>query len=270
MKFLVILLVPILSYAQSKFSPIIDDEKLQIESSSRTVFIRSYQSSDTNSAVRSTGIILKGGYILTNEHVLRPHIKGSKVAFHIYTNGKKSFHKFDDLSLLGCDNENDICLLKTDKDYGDAFFSLESPSFRQISQDKPVGLFKEETIFFNGFCDELPRMARAKYVDFTSTAYEKISHQSRTYHTSAIHFASPEGKRIACAGDSGGPLFDNNLYLYGMVRDTVTVDGVDKNLAVPVNVLRKFFTTTKDSSKRDKIKTITSFSELDTIFKKTN
>src|SRR5690606_3289641 len=128
--------------------------------------------------------------------------------------------------------------------------------------------FKEEAIYFNGFCNELPRMAKAKYVGFTSTAYEKISHQSRTNHTSAIRFSSPSGGKIACAGDSGGPLFDNNLSLYGMVRDTVTVDGVEKNLAVPVNVIRDFFNSIKDSANKDRIKTITSFSELDTIFGK--
>lgn len=273
MKVLILIttLLPFLAFSQTTFSPITDEAKLKIESMKRTVFIRGFLSADRKDPPRSTGIILKDGYIITNEHVLRPHLNGRKVAFHIFTYGKKSFHKFEEVYLLGCDIENDICLLKTDRDYGDSFFSLEPPSFRTISKDKPVGLYKDEMIFFNGFCNEFSKMTKGKYVTYTDTAYEWNEHKTRTNSTTAVQFSLENGGSVACGGDSGGPLFDYNLYLYGMVRDSVFFepDKTIKNFAVPINIIRDFVKKTKSSSQKNKIQTINSFEELDTIFKAT-
>jgi hypothetical protein len=38
-------------------------------------------------------------------------------------------------------------------------------------------------------------------------------------------------------GDSGGPIFDNQLYLYGIVRDTVAKN---KDYGVPIYIIKKF------------------------------
>lgn len=256
------------AFAQTSFKTIVDEDVLKKESMARTVFIRMFSSSDTSAPIKGSGIILGDGYLLTNEHVLRPHLDQKKVAFHIFTHGKRILHKFEDVSILGCDKANDICLMKTSGKYNDSFFTFESPSFRTVTPDKPVGLFKDETIYFNGFCSEFPEMKKAKYVDLTTSAYEvKVAGlENRNVNTSAINFSSTAGDGIACGGDSGGPLFDANLYLYGMVRDSITFNNKKKNYAVPVSVLREFFKKTKDQPAQDKITTITDFSELESIF----
>lgn len=257
------------AFAQTSFKTIVDDSILKKESMARTVFIRMFTSADTSAPVKASGIILEKGYLLTNEHVLRPHLEGKKVAFHIFTHGKRILHKFENIRILGCDKANDICLLKTDAAYNDSWFSFESPSFRTITTDKPVGLFKDETIYFNGFCSEFPETKKAKYNELTSSAYEtKIAGlENRSVNTTAINFSSVSGDGIACGGDSGGPLFDANLYLYGMVRDSVLADYKKKNYAVPVSVLRDFFKKTKDNQSVDTLKTIMDFSELGNMFK---
>jgi S1-C subfamily serine protease len=264
-----LLMVSGLAFAQTSFKTIVDDSILKKESMARTVFIRMYSSADTSAPIKGSGIILQDGHLLTNEHVLRPHLEGKKVAFHIFTHGKRILHKFDQIKVLGCDKANDICLLKTAGNYQDSYFTFESPSFRTITPEKPIGLFKDEKIFFNGFCSEFPETKKAKYIDLTSSAYEvKVSGlENRNVNTTAINFSSESGDGIACGGDSGGPLFDSNLYLYGMVRDSITTDNKKKNYAVPVSVLRDFFKKTKDSATDDKLTTIMDFSELGTIFK---
>jgi S1-C subfamily serine protease len=261
-------LIASFAFSQTAISPLIDTEKLSRESLARSVFIRAFLSKDTTSPVKSTGIILKGGFIITNEHVMRPHLDGKKVAFHIFTNGKRGIHKFENVMILGCDHENDICLLKTENDYGDSFFSLEAPPFRTLGPDKPVGLFKDEAIQYNGFCKDFPKMTKVKYVGYTESAYENIGFQKRKSTTAAIQFAGETGQSIACGGDSGGPLFDQYLYLYGMVRDSITDSShFRKNYAIPATVIREFVSNTKNSESKNQIKTIMSFSELETIFK---
>lgn len=254
--------------AQTSFKTIVDEPVLKKEAMARTVFIRMFSSADTSAPVKGSGIILADGYLLTNEHVLRPHLEGKKVVYHIFTHGKRLLHKFENISILGCDKANDICLMKTEGKYNDSFFTFESPSFRKITPEKPVGLFKDETIYFNGFCSEFPEMRKARYVDLTTSAYEvKVSGlENRNVNTSAINFSSTTGDGIACGGDSGGPLFDANLYLYGMVRDSITLDNKKKNYAVPVSVLREFFKKTKDRPAQSKMTTITDFSDLEEIF----
>lgn len=258
-----------LSYAQTSFKTIVDESSLKKEAFARTVFIRTYLKADTSNPIKATGVILKDGYLLTNEHVMRPHLEGKKTAFHIYTHGKRLVHKFEDVSVIGCDKNNDLCLLKTSKIYNDSYFALDAPSFRTITTERPVGLFKEEAIFFNGFCDEFPEMKKGKYIDYSSSAYEvKVSGlENRKYDTVAIQFSSPEGDSVACGGDSGGPLFDGNLYLYGIVRDSVVIGNRKKNYAVPASVIRDFFSKTKNQSPQSKLTTIMDFSELDGIFK---
>lgn len=265
-----VLLIAGLASAQTSFKTLVDEETLKKESMARTVFIRTYLTADTSNPIRATGVILKDGYILTNEHVLRPHLEGKKTAFHIYTHGKRVVHKFEDVSVLGCDKTNDVCLMKTGKVYKDSYFTFETPSFRKVSPERPVGLFKDEQIYFNGFCDEFPAMKKGKYVDYSSSAYEsKVSGlEHRSVNTAAIQFSSVTGDGIACGGDSGGPLYDGNLYFYGMVRDSISVDDRKKNYAIPVNELRDFFVKTKNSVAQSKLTTIMEFSELESIFKK--
>lgn len=255
-------------HAQTSFKTIIDENVLRKEAMARTVFFRMYADSDTSKAIKASGIILKDGYLLTNEHVLRPHLEGKKVVFHIFTQGKKILHKYEELSVLECDKVNDLCLLKTAKRYNDSFFTFEVPSFRKTSEQNPVGLFKDEEIYFNGFCDELPSMKKAKYIDFKTSAYEtKIAGlEQRSTQTTAIQFSAVSGEGIACGGDSGGPLFDGNLYLYGIVRDSVAVDGTKKNYAVPLKVMKEFFDRAKNAGPKSRIQTITDFSELEKIF----
>lgn len=269
---LFLLIFSLTSFAQTSYKPLVDKKALTKESMARTVFIRAYLNSNTDNAIRATGIILKNGYILTNEHVMRHHLTGTKVAYQFFTNGKSSFHKFEDIKLLGCNKENDLCLLKTSRNYSDSFFTLESPTFRKITKELPLGLFKDELIFFNGFCGMSPRMNSGKYIDYTVTAYERKIEglENREMNTSAIQFSSESGESIACGGDSGGPLFDANLYLYGIVRDSISYGDAKtkKNFAVPITEIRSFFDSTKDTPSENKIQTIMGFSELETIFKK--
>ena len=58
--------------AQTSFKPLTDEKLLQKEAMARTVFIRTYESPDTAEAIRATGVILKDGFIITNERVMRP------------------------------------------------------------------------------------------------------------------------------------------------------------------------------------------------------
>jgi hypothetical protein len=264
------LLFSALAFSQTVSMPLTNEAQLRKEAMARTVFIRMYDSADTSAPIKATGVILKDGYILTNEHVLRPHLSGKKVAFHIYTSGKRNLHKFEDMSVLGCDNTNDICLMKSGVQYNDSYFTMESPSFRKITDDKPIGLFKEEMIYFNGFCEEYPTMKKGKYIDYTSSAYRsKIAGlENRHFDTPAIQFSAEDGRGIACGGDSGGPLFDANLYFYGIVRDSISTDNKSKNFAVPVSILKDFIAQTKDKNPVSKLLTITDFAELDTIFPK--
>lgn len=270
MIYLIIFLIPLSLTAQTSYKTITNEALLKKEAMSRTVFIRMYDSSSTDSPVKATGALLKDGYFLTNEHVVRPYLEGKKVAFHIYTNGRSSIHKFEDVDLIDCDKVNDICLLKTSKDYNDAYWTLDSPSFRKISNESPLGLFKGEPIFFNGFCGTFPESKKAKYLNYTSSAYERsvAGLENRKYDTSAIHFSAPDGSSVACGGDSGGPLYDSNLYLYGLVRDSIRFDeGTKKNYAVPLNIIRTFVEKAKaSSSSKGKITTIVAFSELEKIF----
>lgn len=269
---LILLSLSLTCFAQTSFKPLIDKNELNKESMARSIFIRAYLDSDTKNAIKASGIILKDGYLLTNEHVMRHHLEGKKVAYQIFTNGKTSFHKFEEVKILGCNKENDLCLLKTAKTYNDSYFSLDSPSFRKITPEQPVGLFKDELIFFNGFCNESPKQNNGKYVDYTKTAYERKVDglENRHSDTSAIQFSSESGEGIACGGDSGGPLYDANLYLYGIVRDSISysLDNKKKNFAVPITEIRNFFYLNKDKTSDNKIQTIMGFSELEVIFKK--
>ena len=91
-------------------------------------------------------------------------------------------------------------------------------------------------------------MKKAKYLGYTTSAYEtKIQGlENRKTDTAAIQFSSVSGEGIACGGDSGGPLFDANLYLYGIVRDAVKGAENSKNFAVPVSIMKEFYLKTKD------------------------
>jgi ribosomal protein S8 len=258
------------AYSQTAVRAIFEDKVLSAQSMARTAFIRSYQSNDRDKAVRATGVILKGGYLITNEHVIRPHFKKEKVAFHVYTNGKK-FHKFQNMYLLGCSTEHDICLLKTKNDYDDAYFSLDSPSFRKITHSTPLGLYKEEELFFNGFCSGWPKMSKAKYVDYVTNGYQYSSNENRKSDTPSLQFSAPNGDSIACHGDSGGPLFDKYLHLYGIVRDYQNATSDPKkarNYAAPMDVIREIYEKYKDVEPTDQLLTISDFGELDTIFAK--
>lgn len=244
-KILFPLLLTITSYAQTSYRPIIDGKQLEKESMARTVFIRAYHNGDKSAenAIRSTGIILKDGYLITNEHVMRPLLEQKSVEFQIFTKGR-IFHKFENVFLLGCNQENDLCLLKTTNEYRDHYFTLETPPFRNVTPQAPLGLFKNESLFFNGFCSGWPKMQKTKYVDYVKNGYINSSHPYRKSDTPSLQFADEKGESIACGGDSGGPIFDQNLFLYGIVRDFQNSTNDPKkarNYAVPMDIIISFF-----------------------------
>lgn len=238
-----------LAQAQTTFKPIVNNDELAKESFARTIFIRAYTDTDNpDEAVRATGIILKDGYLLTNEHVMRPFLAGEKISFQIFTTGKL-FHKFQNVYLLGCNLENDLCLLKTKNPYNDSYFTLQTPTFRKLTASAPLGLFKNEELSFNGFCSGLPLIQRTKYVDYVTNGYINSAHPHRKKTTPSLQFSDLNGDSIACGGDSGGPIFDQNLYLYGIVRDFQNSTNDPKkarNYAVPMDIITTFFNEYRD------------------------
>lgn len=260
LKFIFLLSISFCSLAQTKFQAIIKEDELLKESMSRTVFIRAYMDGDksADNAIRATGIILKDGFLLTNEHVMRPFREGKRVEFQIFTQGKR-FHKFNDVYLIECNNENDLCLLRTKNNYRDSYFTLEPPSFRTISNKAPLGLFKDEALYFNGFCSGWPKMQKTKYVDYVLNGYVNSTHPYRKKDTPSLQFSDLNGKSIACGGDSGGPIFDQNLYLYGIVRDfqnSTNDPSLARNYAVPMNIITNFINENKSKPSTIKIPTI--------------
>jgi len=255
-----IMCLPVL--AQTSFKPLIDKSELQKQSMARTLFIRAFETGEKE-PIRATGVILKDGFLLTNEHVMRTFLQNKKVSYHIFTNGR-IFHRFQDVFLLGCDAENDLCLLRTKRSYKDYYFTLDHPSFRKISQDSPLGLFRQEKIFFNGFCSGFPKMSEIQYVDYVTNGYLRSSLASRKKDTPSLQFSARNGDAIACGGDSGGPLFDENLYLYGLVRDFENDTNDPKkarNYAIPMNIIKRLFNQLKDiqMTEKNKIHTIDEF-----------
>ncbi len=256
--FFSILIFAVQSSSQTSYKALTNEEELSGQAFSRTIFIRAYTTSkNPDDAIRATGVILKDGYLITNEHVLRPFLEGKTVSFQIFTQGR-IFHKFQDVFLLGCNQENDLCLLKTKNKYNDPYFTLSSPPFRTISSKTPLGLFKEEQLFFNGFCSGWPKYQKTKYVDYVKDGYIHSNHPYRKPNTPSLQFADINGDSIACGGDSGGPIYDQNLYLYGIIRDFQNSTNDPKkarNYAVPMDIISKFFDEFKNKPLSKKIPT---------------
>lgn len=247
-------------FSQSSYKPLTNEDELMKESLGRTFFVRAYENGERNpdNAVRATGIILKDGFLLTNEHVIRPFSQGRNISFQIFTQGR-FFHKFQNVYLLGCNAENDICLLKTKNKYNDPYFSLETPPFRKISASAPLGLFKDEILHFNGFCSGWPKSQKTKYINYVVDGYTQSSNPNRKKDTPSLQFADLNGDSIACGGDSGGPIFDQNLYLYGIVRDFQNSTSDPKkarNYAVPMDIITRFFNENKNNPTLKKIPTL--------------
>lgn len=260
MRALILFFISLHALSQTSFKPLTNEDELLKGSLGRTIFIRAYEGADRNpdNAVRATGVILKGGYLITNEHVMRPFTQGKSITFQIFTQGRL-FHTFQEVYLLGCNPENDICLLKTKNNYNDPYFSLETPPFRKISASAPLGLFKGEKLYFNGFCSAWPKMQKTQYVDYVTNGYYHSINPNRKKDTPSLQFADLNGDSIACGGDSGGPIFDQNLYLYGIVRDFQNSTNDPKkarNYAVPMNIINDVFNQYKDKALTIKVPTL--------------
>lgn len=246
-------LIAFQSFAQTSYMAITNEEKLSNESNKRTIYFRGYlKGGDRSNPIRSTGILLKEGYILTNYHPLKRFLEGEEISYWL---GLKfdGIQKIQDVGLIECDTENDLCLLKTTNKYPFPYFSLEQPQFRKITSESPLGLFKGEPLYFNGFGDNvLWKTKKIKFIDYVTNAYTYSSNEHRKNNTPALSFGGLDGSPIAERGDSGGPIFDQNLFLYGLIRDGLQ----NKNYAVPMNVIIDFVNTNKNKPFKKKLITI--------------
>lgn len=231
-----LLMIVNLASAQVALKPIIDFDELQDESFRRTVFIKMYRNENDKDPVRSVGIMLKDGYFLVNEHTLRPIKSNSQVKYQFINYGKTMWF-FPDASIVACDDVNDICLLKTSQKEL-KHFDIEPPSYRKITESSPVGLFEKEKLFFNGYCKSEPDTKKAVYAGYKKSAYETADVEKKR-NNDALELVSETGESATCPGDSGGPVFDNSLTLYGMIRDYVKSDKI-RSYALPASKIRMF------------------------------
>lgn len=238
-----------IAFAQVVQKPIIDFDELQDESFRRTVFVKMYRNDSDKDPVRSAGIMLKDGMFLVNEHTVRP-MKSNPLAKFQFINYGKTMWFFPDAAIVACDDVNDICLLKTSQKEI-KFFEVKPPTYRKITDASPVGLFDKEKVYFNGFCSAEPDTKKAIYVGYKKYAYETTD-VAKKRNNDALELSSESGGAATCAGDSGGPLFDNSLTLYGMIRDYVKSEKI-RSYALPVSQIRTFIEKSLVSDKRQAI-----------------
>lgn len=239
-----LILIPLISLAQPVLNPIIDQEKLEDESLRRTVFIQFFEGGKISERQHATGIVLKNGYIMTNAHVLRPFFQDKKTSYTISGYGKTAYYA-KEAKVLACDETNDICLLKTDLSIL-KYFSIETPSYRTITKSNPVGLYEKELVYFTGGSNGMIELKKARNVGYKTTAYDSTVAQRR-WGIDAIELESEKGGEATRHGDSGGPVFDSSLTLFGMIRDYVIKDTGNKSMAVPANKIRDFYEANKDN-----------------------
>lgn len=262
-----------LTTAQTSYKPIIDIDVLQSEAMERTVFITGYKSkSEYDETFNATGIILKNNFIITNRHVLKSHLEGSKVAynFKVFKKGSSKLGEvvnLDSLKIINCDEQNDICLLSFKSPSPLKHFSLTPPPFRKLTAKEPLGLFKDETLHMLGKSGGAPNFLKLKYSHFTKNPYEGLSTTEDKKHAPSMIFTDENGDSVAKNGDSGGPIFDINLHLYGMVRDRVKKENKSYNVGIPVNIISSFVESSIRSEKFNELISIQSPKELVEIFK---
>ena len=247
--------------AQVSYRPITDIKKLTNKAIAKTVTILRYDNvNKTNNEVRATGTILEGGFIITNEHVFRTYLSEEdrdRYRFWIYTTDLQDYQTFKDISIIACDDKDDICLLKIKNFKRTNYFSLERAPFKKATKKNPTGLFEGEHLFYIGNKGLLPTMQEVLFVEYRYGAYFNIKN-SKKHNSESIQLKPIKGKpNDGCFqdGDSGGPIFDNQFYLYGMVRDTVFKRSRSDDLGVPINIIRSFVNKNKNKSSFKKINT---------------
>lgn len=239
-----LLLFPLASFAQSILSPIIDQDKLADESIRRTVFIQFFPSGRISERQHATGTVLKDGLIMTNAHVLRPFFKDKKTSYKISGYGKTVYYA-KEAQVLACDEANDICLIKTDLTHL-KYFSVDTPSYRKITKENPVGLYEKELVYFAGGSNGMIELKKARNVAYKTAAYDGTTAQRR-WGVDSIELQGEKGGEATSHGDSGGPVFDSSLTLFGMIRDYIINDTGNRSMALPANKIRDFYEANKNN-----------------------
>lgn len=270
---LFLIVIPLFSFAQVASRAFIDMESLDREAKERTILVKGFKSKypDKN-LFNATGTNLKDGYFFVNLHTLQSFLNGEKVIYEfkvLYNLDKRlpDSVSFTNVKILKCDEKLDVCLLKSSNQYNLKYFTLLPPPFRKVSSSSPLGLFPEEKLRMYGNAHGSPSTHEIRYRYFTTDPYKGIvGDEPRRNAPSMIFTAPAENSSIADHGDSGGPIYDINLYLYGLVRGKVKIGEQSYNIAIPTNELSIFFEKYKDAPAEKELLTVEHPNDLGKFF----
>ena len=273
MIYFLLTLVSTYTFAQVASKPFIDTELLDREAKERSIIIRGYKSKypDKN-YFNATGTLLKDGYFIINLHTLQSYLSGEKVVyeFKVSQNLDKrlpDLTRITNIKIIKCDEKLDLCLMKTENSYKFKYFTLVPPPFRKVSASSPLGLFNDEILRMYGNAHGSPDTQEVRYRYFTTDPYKGIVKDEPRRDAPSMIFTDPTGNSsIADRGDSGGPIYDINLYLYGIVRGKVKIRDQSYNIAVPTNEISTFFDKHKDLIPEKELLTVEHPNDLGKFF----
>jgi len=187
-------------YSDSKTKSFLIDKFSLIGTDEITRDLREVASTE-NAVSSGTGFIVDNrGYILTNNHVIR---NASYIELEFKWNGKIKTYP---AKVLETDEENDIALLRV---VTDDFTKFGNASFSVLSGEVPVGT----DIFALGYPRSNEMGKEIKYINGVISAKSGNKGRKSHYQTTLT----------ADHGNSGGPVFDKNGNVIGIV-----VEGFNK------------------------------------------
>ena len=175
-------------------------------------------STSTDIGVKASGtglLITKGGYVLTNHHVIE---NANKIMIEIPSSGNSAAYS---AKLINKDKENDLAILKIE----DAAF--QAPDKIRYSF-KETGVEVGSPVFTIGYPFALSGMGKeAKFTDGKVSAKTGYNNAINSFQTSIP--VQP--------GNSGGPVFTEKCQLAGLINASITeTDNV--SYAIKLNYIR--------------------------------